>query len=125
MGNTGMAAAPQHLQALKRANRVRLARAGLKRKVGAGDLTAAQVVLTCPWEAESMPVSELLMSQRRWGRTRTRRLLMSLGVPENKRVGTLTQRQRFVLAGLLSAKAGVPLPAEAPASLLQPAGSAA
>lgn len=97
-------AAPQHLQALERANRVRLARAELKRKVGANELTAAQVILDCPWQAESMSVSDLLMSQRRWGRARCRRLLVSLGIPENKRIGTLTMRQRSALAATLTTK---------------------
>jgi hypothetical protein len=102
-------AAPQHLRALERANRVRLARADLKRKVAAGDLTAADIILSSPWQADSMAVSELLMSQRRWGRTRCRRLLTSLGVPENKRIGTLTQRQRIALAAMLTAKAAMPV----------------
>jgi len=102
-------AAPQHLRALERANRVRLARAALKRKVAAGDLTAAEVILSSPWQADSMAISELLMSQRRWGRTRCRRVLTSLGVPENKRIGTLTQRQRIALAAMLTAKAAMPV----------------
>ena len=101
-------AAPQHLRALHHANRVRLARAELKRKVGAGHLTASEVVLSCPWEAESMELSELLMSQRRWGRARCRRLLLTLGLPENKQIGTLTERQRVALASALAAKTGVP-----------------
>jgi hypothetical protein len=110
MGNVATPdAAPQHLRALERANRVRLARADLKRKVAAGDLTAADVILSSPWQAESMSVSELLMSQRRWGRTRCRRLLTSLGVSENKRIGTLTQRQRIALAAMLTAKAAMPV----------------
>lgn len=105
MGNTAMAGAgPQHLRALERANRVRLARAHLKRQVAAEEITASQVISECPWEAESMSISELLMSQRRWGRTRCRRLLLSLGVPENKRLGTLTDRQRVALAAMLTAK---------------------
>lgn len=101
---TAAAAAPQHLQALEHANRVRLARASLKRDIAAGSRTAAAVVLEKPWEVDSMSVSELLMSQRRWGRARCRRLLLSLGIPENKRIGTMTERQRFALAGLLEAK---------------------
>jgi hypothetical protein len=44
------------------------------------------------------------MSQKRWGRTRCRRLLVSLSVPENKQVGTLTERQRLALAAVLAAK---------------------
>ncbi len=91
----------QHLRALEHANRVRLARARLKRKIGAGELAAAEVILSCPWEAHSMSVSDVLMSQKRWGRARCRRLLLSIGVPENKQVGTLTDRQRLALAGML------------------------
>jgi hypothetical protein len=106
----------QHLRALEYANRVRLARARMKRKIGAGELSAADVVLTCPWQAHSMSVSDLLMSQKRWGRTRCRRLLVSLGVPENKQVGTLTERQRLALAAVLTAKSGPPRAAE-PAKL--------
>jgi hypothetical protein len=94
----------QHLRALEYANRVRLARARLKRRVAAGELSAAEVVLTCPWQAHSMSISDLLMSQKRWGRARCRRLLVSLGVPENKQVGTLTERQRLALAAVLTAK---------------------
>jgi hypothetical protein len=44
------------------------------------------------------------MSQKRWGRARCRRLLVSLGVPENKQIGTLTERQRLALAAVLTAK---------------------
>jgi hypothetical protein len=96
----------QHLRALEYANRVRLARARMKRRIGAGELSAAEVVLTCPCEADTMSISSLVMSQKRWGRARCRRLLTSLGVPENKRIGTLTDRQRLALAGVLEAKNG-------------------
>jgi hypothetical protein len=99
-----IAAAPQHMQALELANRVRLARATLKRRVGTGDLTAAEVIVTCPWEAESMPIMDLLMSQRRWGRTRCRKFLTSIRMSETKTVGSLTDRQRRTLAALLSAR---------------------
>jgi hypothetical protein len=94
----------QHLQALEYANRVRLARARMKRRIAAGELPAAEVILSCPWQAHSMSVSDLLMSQKRWGRARCRRLLVSLGVPENKQIGTLTERQRLALAAVLTAK---------------------
>ena len=111
MGDRAMVeAVPQHLKALERANRVRLARAALKRQVAAGDLSAAEVIMASPWEAESMSVSELLMSQRRWGRTRCRRVLTTMGLPENKRIGTMTERQRTALAAMLAAKMGAPRP---------------
>ncbi|HET6832047.1 MAG TPA: hypothetical protein VFH44_11945 [Solirubrobacterales bacterium] len=98
------AAVPQHIRALEHANRVRLARAALKRAVRAGDLRAEQVVRTCPWEAETMTVSELLRSQSRWGRTRTRKFLVPLAVNENRRLGRLTLRQREALATALEEK---------------------
>lgn len=106
MGNSAVVGAnqEQHLRALEYANRVRLARARMKRLIGAGELSAAEVVLSCPWQAHSMSISDLLISQKRWGRTRCRRLLVSLGVPENKQVGTLTERQRLALAAVLTAK---------------------
>jgi hypothetical protein len=91
--------------ALERANRVRLARAALKRRVAAGDVETAEIILTCPWETESMSISELLMSQRRWGRTRCRKFLFSIGLSETKTLGTLTERQRVTLAALLTTKA--------------------
>jgi len=104
MGDTASASGgQQHLRALARANRVRLARAELKRQIAAEEISASQVILDCPWEAASMSISDLLMCQRRWGRARCRRLLVSLGVPENKQIGTLTQRQRGALAAVLSA----------------------
>jgi hypothetical protein len=91
--------------ALERANRVRLARAALKRRIAAGEIDAAEIVLACSWEVESMSVSELLMSQRRWGRTRCRKFLLSIGLSETKSLGSLTERQRVTLAALLTTKA--------------------
>jgi hypothetical protein len=51
-----------------------------------------------------MELSDLLMSQRRWGRARCRRLLLSLGLPENKHIGTLTPRQRRALVEVLTTR---------------------
>jgi hypothetical protein len=99
--------APQHMQALARANRVRLARAELKRSIARGDVEASEVVRECPWETESMTVAELLTSQRRWGRTRARKFLLSVALNENKRLGTLTSRQRALLATALAQKGPV------------------
>jgi hypothetical protein len=95
--------APQHLQALQRANAVRLARAELKRLIADGECDAARVVLENPWEAESMTISDLLTSQRRWGHTRCRRFLQALPMSENKTIGTMTDRQRRAVADLLGA----------------------
>lgn len=89
---------PQHLRALQRANRVRLARAELKRRIADGELTAAEVILSSPWEASSMAIGDVLMSQRRWGSTRCRKFLATFHISEAKTVGSLTERQRTALA---------------------------
>ena len=109
---------PQHLQALQRANAVRLARAELKRRVADGEIGAADVILTAPWEADSMTVSDLLTSQHRWGHTRCRKFLQCIPMSETKTIGSMTDRQRRALAQLLAtgdaatAVAGAVEPAE-------------
>jgi hypothetical protein len=90
------------MEALARANRVRLARAELKRLIGRGEVEVTDVIRECPWETESMTLAELLTSQRRWGRTRARKLLQAVALSENKKLGTLTPRQRALLASALS-----------------------
>lgn len=92
------------MRALERANTVRLARAELKRAIARGDLEASEVVRECPWETESMTISELLTSQRRWGRTRARKFLLPLSLNENKQLGTLTPRQRKLLSTELASR---------------------
>ena len=105
--------APQHLRALARANQVRLARAELKRRVSDGEITAAEVILESPWEAASMPVSELLTAQRRWGSTRCRKFLQCIPMSETKPIGSMTDRQRQAVAQLLLNGAGAEVLREA------------
>jgi hypothetical protein len=92
----------QCMRALEGANRVRTARAKLKRSVAFGEVDVGEVILDCPWEARSMLVSDLLMSQSQWGVTRSRRVLALLCVSEHKTVGSMTERQRRLLATLLA-----------------------
>jgi hypothetical protein len=94
------------MRALEQANRVRLARAELKRQVAEGEATVAGIVLDCPWEAESMSIADLLMSQHRWGRSRCRRFLNSISMLETKTVGSMTERQRKELADRLNESYG-------------------
>jgi hypothetical protein len=119
------------MRALERANQVRLARAELKRRVASGEIDVAEVILECPWEAQSMAVADLLMSQRRWGQTRCRKFLAQLPMSEQKTVGSMTERQRRTLAAMLTAS-GTTGPATMPTQWMaarrlqpgEPAGSA-
>jgi len=93
------------MRALARANEVRVARARLKRRVAAGDPSAAEVILAPPRFAEGWPLMQLLMSQRQWGRARARRFLANTGIDERKPLGSLTDRQRRQLAARLTTAA--------------------
>ena len=106
MGETALldAGGDQHLRALQHANRVRLARAGMKREIAAGELAVVDVVVSCPWQAYSMEVGDLLMSQKRLG---TGPLPAAAGVSRRageQGSGKLTERQRIALARALLAR---------------------
>lgn len=103
---------PQRLRALEQANAVRLARAELKRRIAEGNVTAAEVILDCPDEARRWTVAELLVCQRRWGTTRCRKFLERNHISEIKPIGSLTDRQRQLLAVQLSGPGRVPLAGE-------------
>ncbi len=95
-------APPQYMRALERANEVRLARAELKRRVAFGKIGVAEVILSCPSEADGMAVADLLASQRRWGQTRCRKLLAQVPMSETKTIGSMTDRQRHTLSAMLT-----------------------
>jgi hypothetical protein len=92
----------QQLLALQRANLIRRARAQLKKRIGAGDLSAAEVILDPPTEARRWPLVELLTSQPGWGNAKCRQFLARNNISEIKPLGELTQRQRQLLAARLS-----------------------
>jgi len=95
------AASSQPAQALQLANGVRRARSLLKARVADGQLAAGEVILNPPSEAASMPVAQLLASQRGWGEARSRAFLAQVAVREDKAIGSLTEHQRRAVASLL------------------------
>ena len=80
---------------------LRLIGAHFQRGVAIGAIDVAQVIRECPWEAESMAVADLLMSQRRWGQTRCRKFLSQIPMSEKKTIGSMTERQRQTLVSML------------------------
>jgi hypothetical protein len=101
MGSARPAAVSQRSQALTLANRIRSARADLKRALGSGRRSAADVISDPPWTAQTMPIKHVVLSQRGWGPVRARRLLRAASVSEEKSLGTLTERQRRALLAML------------------------
>jgi len=102
----------QRLEALARANRVRQVRAKLKRRIASGDVSATDAILFRRWETETMPVGDVLTSQRQWGDRRCRRLLTAMHLQESKTIGSMTERQRLDLAARLNGFPSSPLEQE-------------
>jgi hypothetical protein len=94
----------QRLLALERANHVRNARAVLKRRLRAGEVAAAEAILRGSRDTDTMTVAELRLSQRGWGPRRSSRMLRSVSLSEKKTLGSLTERQRVMLAAVLSSR---------------------
>lgn len=90
---------PQHLAALERANEARLGRARLKEQINRGDTSAVDAL----WDNTypNMSIGELLRAQDRWAYARMRKFCALAGVSEIKRIGSLTERQRGIIAELL------------------------
>jgi hypothetical protein len=99
--------AGQHMEALARANAIRLRRARLRREVAAGNRSLADVIADPPVEAKGATVGSALAWQYRWGSERVRRFLSDLqgrGVvflSETRPLEALTQRERHHLAAEL------------------------
>lgn len=106
--NAGASPGRQNMRALEHANRIRLARAEIKRRIARGDVAVADVLLDPADEVEGMEISELLTSQKRWGSTRCSKFMDSIGLNESKTIRSLTERQRTAVASILAA--GRPAP---------------
>lgn len=91
----------QRMDALARANHVRVRKAELKREVKAGRVGAVDVLLDPPEFMETAKVIELLLSMPRVGRVKANKVLARCRVSPSKSLGGLTVRQRVELAAWL------------------------
>jgi hypothetical protein len=97
----------QRTRALAGANKARLARSSMKAQIRAGETTVADILREPPAGAASMTISDLLMSQERWGQSRTASLLRSVDIPEGRQLSggpdvSLTARQRGLIIDALA-----------------------
>ena len=93
---------PQYMDALERANEVRIARADAKHRVCQGELSIADALrLEC---CQGMTVMQLLCSQCRWQRRRALGVLVPLRISELRLLRDLTVRQRGLLVQACSPK---------------------
>ena len=91
----------QRLEALSRANEVRVARARLKQDLRAGDVRVADVLLDPPGYLLTAKVFDVLLAVPKLGRVKGARALNQCRISQSKTVGGLSERQRAELVALL------------------------
>jgi len=89
------------MQALKRANEIRTARAKLKRDLKAGRVRISDLLLNPPDYLLSAKVFDLLLSVPKYGRVKANKVLRHCRISPAKTVGGLTERQRREMAEML------------------------
>lgn len=91
----------QRLDALAHANRIRFARAQLKRDVKAGRVVVMDVLAAPEDWVSTMKVCELLLAVPKYGQSKVNKTLARCRISPNKTVGGLSDRQRGELVRLL------------------------
>src|SRR6266571_5161142 len=91
----------QRMDALARANQIRIKRAQLKRDLKAGRLSIHVLLLDPPEYLETAKVFDMLLAVPKYGRVKVNKILSLCKISPSKTVGGLSQRQRAELVTLL------------------------
>jgi hypothetical protein len=92
----------QRMEALKRANDIRVRRAQLKKDLKDGRVQIESILLEPPDWVETAKVFDMLMAVPKLGRVKAARLLNSCRISQSKTVGGLSERQRAELVSLFN-----------------------
>ena len=92
----------QRMEALQRANDVRVRRAQLKRDLKAGAVQIESILLDPPEFVSTAKVFDMLMAVPKFGRVKAARLLNQCRISQSKTVGGLSERQRTELVELFN-----------------------
>jgi hypothetical protein len=90
----------QRMEALKRANDIRVRRAKLKKDLKDGRVGIESILLEPPEYVSTAKVFDMLMAVPKFGRVKAARLLNQCRISQSKTVGGLSERQRTELIGL-------------------------
>jgi hypothetical protein len=91
----------QRMEALRRANEIRVKRARLKKDLKAGSVRVESILRNPPEWVETAKVFDILMAVPKFGRVKAARFLNQCRISQSKTVGGLSDRQRAELVGLL------------------------
>jgi S13-like H2TH domain len=90
----------QRMEALKRANDIRVRRAKLKKDLKDGHVRVQTILGDPPDYVETAKVFDMLMAVPKFGRVKAARFLNQCRISQSKTVGGLSDRQRAELVGL-------------------------
>ena len=90
------------MEALKRANDIRVRRARLKRDLKDGSVRIEAILANPPQYVETAKVFDILMAVPKFGRVKAARFLNQCRISQSKTVGGLSERQRTELVGLFN-----------------------
>ncbi len=92
----------QRMEALKRANDIRVRRAQLKKDLKDGRVSIEKILNDPPEYVETAKVFDMLMAVPKLGRVKAARFLNQCRISQSKTVGGLSERQRAELIGLFN-----------------------
>src|SRR3954452_20658771 len=92
----------QRMEALKRANDIRVKRAQLKKDLKAAKVQIDEILGDPPEYVETAKVFDMLMAVPISGRVKAARFLNQCRISQSKTVGGLSERQRAELIGLFN-----------------------
>lgn len=92
----------QRMEALKRANDIRVRRARLKKDLKDGRANIEQILDNPPEYVSTAKVFDMLMAVPKFGRVKAARFLNQCRISQSKTVGGLSERQRAELIGLFN-----------------------
>ncbi len=92
----------QRMDALRRANEIRVRRAQLKKDLKNGRARIEDILRNPPGYVETAKVFDMLMAVPKFGRVKAARFLNQARISQAKTVGGLSERQRSELVGLFN-----------------------
>src|SRR5207302_5772067 len=91
----------QRMDALARANQIRIQRAQLKRDLKSGRLSIHTLLLEPSEYVETAKVFDMLLAVPKYGRVKVNKILAHCRIAPSKTIGGLSERQRSELTTLL------------------------
>ena len=92
----------QRMDALRRANEIRVRRAQLKKDLKSGSAQIETILSQPPEYVETAKVFDMLMAVPKFGRVKAARFLNQCRISQSKTVGGLSDRQRAELVSLFN-----------------------